>query len=164
LKPEILYKNKEYFNGIIAKIAFSIYQRIKILDYHSLVSAGNYGLFLAIKRYDPNKNVKFSTYCIYRIRGQMYDDIRKEKRIKKNTINDYNFDYLNNYLLTDTTFMVWDAIKSSRLISEKEYKILRLRYIYGYTNEEISIKYNVSYSRISQIINDARRKLHIRLN
>ncbi len=40
-------------------------------------SAGMEGLFDAAKRYDPEKNIKFKTFAEYRIRGAIYDEMRK---------------------------------------------------------------------------------------
>jgi len=45
-------------------------------EYDDLVSYGFLGLIDAMKRYDYNRNIKFSTYAVSRIKGSIYDEIR----------------------------------------------------------------------------------------
>jgi RNA polymerase sigma factor for flagellar operon FliA len=42
-----------------------------------LQSAGTLGLLDALNHYDPDKGVKFQTYASYRIRGAIFDELRK---------------------------------------------------------------------------------------
>ena len=46
------------------------------VDEGDLVSYGLLGLIEAIKRYDPDRDVKFETYAIARIRGSILDELR----------------------------------------------------------------------------------------
>ena len=46
------------------------------VDESDLVSYGLLGLIDAIARYDPNRDVKFETYAIQRIRGAIIDELR----------------------------------------------------------------------------------------
>src|SRR5579872_6442739 len=46
------------------------------VDEGDLVSYGLLGLMGAIERYDPDRDVKFETYAIARIRGQIIDELR----------------------------------------------------------------------------------------
>ena len=39
------------------------------IEYDDLVGFGVFGLMDAIEKFDPNKNVKFKTYAVTRIRG-----------------------------------------------------------------------------------------------
>jgi RNA polymerase sigma factor for flagellar operon FliA len=41
-----------------------------------LVSAGVFGLFEAVERFDLSRGVKFETYCVGRIHGAMLDELR----------------------------------------------------------------------------------------
>lgn len=43
-----------------------------------LKSLGLLGLFDAMKKFDPNRNLKFDTYASFRIRGAIIDGLRKE--------------------------------------------------------------------------------------
>ena len=46
------------------------------VDDGDLVSYGLLGLMGAIERYDPGRDVKFETYAIVRIKGQIIDELR----------------------------------------------------------------------------------------
>ena len=46
------------------------------VDYDDLVGYGIFGLFDAINKFNPEKNVKFKTYAVQRIRGAIYDELR----------------------------------------------------------------------------------------
>lgn len=46
------------------------------VDVNDLVSYGVLGLIESIERFDPNRDVKFETYAVSRIRGAMLDELR----------------------------------------------------------------------------------------
>src|SRR4029077_7360535 len=46
------------------------------VDDGGLVSCGLLGLISAIERYDPDRDIKFETYAIARIRGAIIDELR----------------------------------------------------------------------------------------
>lgn len=46
------------------------------VEYEDLVGFGVFGLIDAIEKFDPDKNVKFKTYAVVRIRGAIYDELR----------------------------------------------------------------------------------------
>lgn len=46
------------------------------VEYEDLVGFGIFGLLDAIEKFDPEKNVKFKTYAVVRIRGAIYDELR----------------------------------------------------------------------------------------
>jgi RNA polymerase sigma factor for flagellar operon FliA len=47
------------------------------VEHDELVSAGHEGLIQAARRYDPERGVAFSTFAYYRIRGAMFDSVRR---------------------------------------------------------------------------------------
>ena len=47
------------------------------VDRDDLISYGHFGLIDAIDRFDPERGVKFETYAMTRIRGEIIDQIRK---------------------------------------------------------------------------------------
>lgn len=47
------------------------------VEFDDLVGFGQFGLLDAIKKYDPDKNVKFKTYAVTRIRGAIFDELRQ---------------------------------------------------------------------------------------
>lgn len=46
------------------------------VELDDLISAGIFGLMDAIEAFDPNRGVKFETYCSPRIRGSILDELR----------------------------------------------------------------------------------------
>ncbi|MCL2179665.1 MAG: RNA polymerase sigma factor WhiG [Treponema sp.] len=46
------------------------------VEFDDLVGYGVFGLIDAIDKYDPEKNVKFKTYAVTRIRGAIFDELR----------------------------------------------------------------------------------------
>jgi len=46
------------------------------IELDDLISAGTFGLMDAIDAFDPNRGVKFETYCSPRIRGSILDELR----------------------------------------------------------------------------------------
>ncbi|MDR3275976.1 MAG: RNA polymerase sigma factor WhiG [Treponema sp.] len=46
------------------------------VEFDDLVGFGVFGLIDAIDKFDPEKNVKFKTYAVTRIRGAIYDELR----------------------------------------------------------------------------------------
>jgi RNA polymerase sigma factor for flagellar operon FliA len=46
------------------------------VEFDDLVGFGVFGLFDAIDKFDPDKNVKFKTYAVTRIRGAIFDELR----------------------------------------------------------------------------------------
>jgi RNA polymerase sigma factor, FliA/WhiG family/RNA polymerase sigma factor, sigma-70 family len=47
------------------------------VEFDDLVGFGQFGLLDAIEKYDPEKNVKFKTYAVTRIRGAIFDELRQ---------------------------------------------------------------------------------------
>lgn len=47
------------------------------VEFDDLVGFGQFGLLDAIEKFDPNKNVKFKTYAVTRIRGAIFDELRQ---------------------------------------------------------------------------------------
>ncbi|MDR1100627.1 MAG: RNA polymerase sigma factor WhiG [Treponema sp.] len=46
------------------------------VEFDDLVGFGFFGLLDAIDKFDPDKNVKFKTYAVTRIRGAIFDELR----------------------------------------------------------------------------------------
>jgi RNA polymerase sigma factor for flagellar operon FliA len=46
------------------------------VEFDDLVGFGVFGLLDAIDKFDPDKNVKFKTYAVMRIRGAIFDELR----------------------------------------------------------------------------------------
>jgi len=58
---------------VAGKVAVGMPQSVEFDD---LVGFGVFGLLDAIDKFDPEKNVKFKTYAVTRIRGAIFDELR----------------------------------------------------------------------------------------
>ncbi|MDA8408938.1 MAG: RNA polymerase sigma factor WhiG [Treponema sp.] len=58
---------------VAGKVAASMPNSVEFDD---LVGFGVFGLLDAIEKFDPEKNVKFKTYAVTRIRGAIFDELR----------------------------------------------------------------------------------------
>ena len=74
------------YQKLVTKIA-SKYSRYS--DFEDLRQAGIVGLLNALDKYTPNPNTKFSTYAYFWIKGEILEEIRKNRNIKlsKEVIN-----------------------------------------------------------------------------
>ncbi len=64
---------------LVRCIAQSIAEALpKTVDVHDLISAGTVGLIKAVDEYDPARGAKLETYARYRIRGAIFDELRKQ--------------------------------------------------------------------------------------
>ncbi len=57
----------------------------KSVSREDLRSLGMMGLFDALERFDPNRDLKFDTYASFRIRGAIIDGLRKEDWLPRGT-------------------------------------------------------------------------------
>jgi len=55
------------------------------VDVNDLISEGNIGLMDAIKKFDPERGIKFKTYCSTRVRGAMLDSLRNQDWVPRLT-------------------------------------------------------------------------------
>jgi RNA polymerase sigma factor FliA len=63
--------------GLVKKISSDIFKKIdNKVEFDELVSYGTIGLYDAVKKYDPKRGIKFSTFSYYRIRGSIYDGLK----------------------------------------------------------------------------------------
>jgi RNA polymerase sigma factor for flagellar operon FliA len=75
--PKIKNILSEEYLPIVRYVAEKMIERLPHnVRVEDLVSAGVFGLFDAVERFDLARGVKFETYCVGRIRGAMLDDLR----------------------------------------------------------------------------------------
>ncbi len=67
----------EHYMYIVKYTAERLYTKLPDkVDVDDLISAGTFGLMDAIDAFDPERGVKFETYCSPRIRGSILDELR----------------------------------------------------------------------------------------
>lgn len=71
---ELIITHLDYARALTLKIARGLPDHV---DREELVAFGQYGLTQAAQRFRPGSGAKFSTYAHFRIRGAVFDGIRK---------------------------------------------------------------------------------------
>lgn len=77
--PTLESRNRlmEHFFPLVKRTAERVRQRLpENVELDDLVSAGVFGLRDAINGFDPERGVKFATYCTTRVRGAILDELR----------------------------------------------------------------------------------------
>lgn len=74
-------KIRDYFVELYSPLVKYVAGRIAMnmpssIEFDDLVGYGIFGLFDAIEKFEPKKNVKFKTYAVLRIRGAIFDELR----------------------------------------------------------------------------------------
>jgi len=73
IRDEIVRRYAFLAKSVVGKIAATLSKNV---EFNDLLSYGTMGLLDAIEKFEPDKNFKFSTYAITRIRGSIYDELR----------------------------------------------------------------------------------------
>jgi RNA polymerase sigma factor for flagellar operon FliA len=73
IRDDIVRRYAFLVKSVVGKIAATLSKNV---DFNDLLSYGTMGLLDAIEKFEPDKNFKFSTYAITRIRGSIYDELR----------------------------------------------------------------------------------------
>jgi RNA polymerase sigma factor for flagellar operon FliA len=77
--PTEVMRNKliEHYLPLVRSVAERLHNRLpNEVDVDDLSSAGLFGLLDAIKGFDPDRGVRFETYCTQRVRGAIFDELR----------------------------------------------------------------------------------------
>jgi RNA polymerase sigma factor for flagellar operon FliA len=102
------------------------------VDENDLVSYGLLGLIGAIERFDPNRDIKFETYAIARIKGSIIDELRAMDWVPRSVRS--------------------RARDIERAIGELERKLMRAP-----TDEEISEKLGVTVDELNDSLSEIGR-------
>ncbi|MCX7832397.1 MAG: FliA/WhiG family RNA polymerase sigma factor [Actinobacteria bacterium] len=121
-----------YYSPLAKYIAGRIASNLpKSIDIQDLIQNGILGLIDAIEKFDPNRDIKFETYALSRIKGAIIDSLR-------------SLDWLPRTL----RFKVKEI---DRVCAELESKLNRPP-----TEEEIAEAMNISVEELQQILAEAR--------
>lgn len=148
------------------------------VSFADLISEGNIGLIKAAKKFDPTRNIKFSSYAVWWIKASINECIECYKgNIEYNFVDDYQivnlaekdslYDDVNEEFekkmnnLQSRKSAIDDLIKC---LEEREKKIIMLFYGLGDTHremnlEEISKEMCLTKERVRQIKDNALVKL-----
>ncbi|MSR46677.1 MAG: FliA/WhiG family RNA polymerase sigma factor [Planctomycetes bacterium] len=74
----------ESYLPLVELLADEVAARVpRSVDPDDLISVGVFGLLQSLDSYDPQRNVKFETFCKVRIRGAMLDELRSADRLSR---------------------------------------------------------------------------------
>ncbi|MFO1445932.1 FliA/WhiG family RNA polymerase sigma factor [Bacillus sp. Bva_UNVM-123] len=110
----------------VQRIAVNLPRNVSRDDLRSL---GLIGLYDALEKFDPNRDLKFDTYASFRIRGAILDGLRKEDWLPRNTRE--------------------KAKKIEVVIEKLEQRLMR-----NATIQEISHELNMSEEEVQSIMNE----------
>ncbi|WAA11250.1 FliA/WhiG family RNA polymerase sigma factor [Fervidibacillus albus] len=114
-------------NIIVDKIQRSL---PKSVSKDELFSLGMFGLYEALEKYDPDRQLKFETYASFRIRGSILDGLRKEDWLPRKTRE--------------------KTKKIEKIIATLEQKYLR-----NVTVQEVAEEAGMSVSEVSTLLEDS---------
>lgn len=70
----LIERHRDYVRALAVEIGKSLPPHV---EFDELVACGNLGLVESAERYDPSHRVSFRTFAYYRIRGAIFDALRK---------------------------------------------------------------------------------------
>ena len=163
----------------VRSIARQIYRHLPPwLGCEDLVQVGVLGLYSAMRKYDPARNVSFRLFAAFRVRGAILDYLREQdilsrdarRRLKQSQAEapsntdvrlddlqaDKALDPLALAELSESRSQIAEAMKSLR---PNQRRVLELYYFGDLTMREIKNHLNVNESRVSQIHKAAIHKL-----
>jgi RNA polymerase sigma factor FliA len=73
IRGYLVEKYSPLVRHVAGRVAIGMPQNVEFDD---LVSYGVFGLLDAIEKYDPEREIKFKTYAMTRIRGSIFDELR----------------------------------------------------------------------------------------
>lgn len=82
LRNQIITEYLPYVNRIVNRIATHLPPTVETDD---LVNVGIIGLIQAIERYDPQRDNKFMTYAVFRIKGAVLSELRSRDFLGRTT-------------------------------------------------------------------------------
>jgi RNA polymerase sigma factor for flagellar operon FliA len=89
---------RDYAHAIAAEVCRKLPPQV---ERHELESAADLGLVEAAQAFDPSRGVLFKTFAYYRIRGAVFDSLRKMGWFSKSLYQQYKFEMAANEYLKD---------------------------------------------------------------
>lgn len=152
-------------------------------DYEDVIQEGMIGLYKAIRDYNPDKGVAFSSFAVYCVLSQIIDAVRTASRKKHDSLNlSISLDGLilnedeDPYNLLDVYIDLSKPGPEDQIISKQEIESLNnfinteltknekdalLLFIAGYTYAQIADKLNRTIKSIDSAIARSREKFEV---
>ena len=120
------------------------------VDETDLTSAGNIGLIEAAKNFDPEKNLRFSTYAMWGIRKEIFEELQKNRNIRIPKSQYSNVLALKKFFDQNSGSYSKDLIKEASEfleISEENIKLL-----IPYLDNTVSLQSKVGEESTSELL------------
>lgn len=176
LKKQIILNYVNLVHYVIHKTNFN---QNDLFDRRDFFQFGIEGLSEAIDRFDPDYGTKFETYAIQRIRGKIYDELRKYSP-KYETVCEFEGTpvsvgssvSLNSTVIEDDGMQLYEIVSGNfdepddilekdelkeklvrliKILNERDRTILSLYYYEELNYQEIAKLLNITVSRVSQL-------------
>lgn len=166
-----LFNIYKYLSKFFSKKLFNQYNYNTIIDKEDFRQIADIALWQTIEKYDPAKQVKFSTFAFIKMQNIIKDEIRRATRsrakgsIKSNQILPLelqNLDVRDERNFTnkeqELTNAILDILNKSRL-SKKSIDIFTAFILEGISQKELAKRYGVTSSMISKYVSDVKKYL-----
>jgi len=150
---------------IVSRMGLAKFYARKLFWYNDPLSTAYLALILSVDAYRDDMGTTMETYLRYKIPKTMLDLERKNKFFgrenrRKNLQGsekmidsiDYRLFGSNDILARLEVKSLMEAIGKLRDVSTRNFSMFRLHFVDGYTLREISVMFDVTESRCSQII------------
>ncbi|MEW6194123.1 MAG: sigma-70 family RNA polymerase sigma factor [Bacteroidota bacterium] len=176
LKKQIILNYVNLVHYVIHKTNFN---QNDLFDRRDFFQFGIEGLSEAIDRFDPDYGTKFETYAIQRIRGKIYDELRKYSpkyetvcEVEGTTVSVGSSVSLNSTVVEDDGMQLYEIVSGNydepdeilekgelkeklvgliKFLNERDRTILSLYYYEELNYQEIAKLLNITVSRVSQL-------------
>lgn len=107
-QESLIEKYLPFASAIANKVARAL---ASDLDYDDIVCNARLGLLEAAQRFDSRFNVDFKTFAYYRIKGAIYDGLRKTGWIPRSLYSKIKFDQAANEYLQTVTERITESVQ-----------------------------------------------------
>jgi RNA polymerase sporulation-specific sigma factor len=135
--------------------------RVSYQTHPDLIQEGMLALIRAVDRYDPGRNIRFSTYATYRVRGQMINYLERIERKAPIPLEEEELERPEEEDLSEASRFEWrSALESGmRVLPESESMVVQSLILQGRKAADVAKERGVDVSRIYRIQKKALARL-----
>src|SRR5437016_99917 len=109
----------EAYRSYAHAIAAEVWRKLSFaLDNDDVRAAAELGLVEAAQSFDPTRGVQFKTFAYYRIRGAIYDGLRKTGWFSESRYEQYRFEIAANEYLKDQSVAASPEVETQQAYDE----------------------------------------------